>query len=198
MNDLLTNYEKFKPKVKQIRSDRAGTDFIGVGAESEVWRVEVDGSVFALKALRQYSPRGVQRDIAGAVREKVEAGCRGKGIAGLEQIHAASQKDGIVIHNYVPSGCLNPYDVTDEQLESLVATVTEATNAGIEIDGRNEWGNTIYSPVDGFTLIDYWAAKNEVSFQVNIRNALGSLGNRGVMLGGRLGIPLIVANNRER
>jgi predicted Ser/Thr protein kinase len=181
-------YDVFEPIVADIKAGTSSAEFLGSGSESSVWRATIEGSDYAIKFAREYSPRGRRRDTRKAVEGNVAAGLRGLGILGLEQLRTASPEDGVTIYDYASGTKIA--EMTDEAIKAiapahvtaLAETVAAATKAGIELDGWNdEGGNAFFCPLKGFTLIDYWSTEN-ISLEDNKKYAMRSLGRVGVEL----------------
>ena len=187
---LLEQYKYFKPAVDAIREDETDAFYVGDGAESIVWKASVDDREYAIKFIKKLSPRGRPRNIERAVSLKMKSGYRGIGIRGLEQIRAASIDEGIVIYDFATG--INVKTINEEQLsieidpnniEDLKQTVSVASQRGIEFDGWNSSGaNVFYDPTLGFTVIDYLVAERLISYEVNYKNLMKSMGTLGVKL----------------
>ncbi len=182
------SYSEFEPLVREIKTGTSTAEFIGDGAESSVWRVALDGISYAVKCTNVYSSRGRRRDVQRATEAKIEAGLRGVGIPGLEQICTASVEDGVVVYDFVNGTVLSKATeadmskVTSEHITAFQETVFLATEARIEIDGWNsKGGNAFFSPQEGFTLIDYVAREN-ITYKDNLTFAIRSLGQAGLGL----------------
>lgn len=176
-------FDKFKESVERIKSRETDAQFLGRGAESNVWKVGEGESAYVVKLMNERSVRDRPRNTVSAAEGKVEAGLSGLGVVGLEQIIAASPTDGAVIYQYVEgttAGNLSYEQVskiTQKQISSLCKTVEIASQRNIEIDGWNDsGGNIIYNPREGFTLIDYWQANRLITFELNRKFVLNSLG----------------------
>ncbi|HEY1085438.1 MAG TPA: hypothetical protein VGE34_01790 [Candidatus Saccharimonadales bacterium] len=192
MKSFTENYEKFKQSVISIRNGEADAAFVGEGAESEVWRVQVDRSDYAVKLIKPLSLRGRRRDVQKAVQEKVDTASRAEGIAGLEQLQAASVEEGVVVYEFAKGLSLarksirSVSKVPQSQLVALVDTVSQASRVGIEFDGWNRTGdNVFYETEKGFTLIDYWLSGRPIDAERNLSYVVKSLGSSS-MLGDEL------------
>lgn len=182
-------YSEFQPLVREIQAGGGTGEYIGGGAESSVWRVALEGLNYAVKFTNPYSPRGRKRDVQRAVEGKVQTGLKGLGISGLEQLCTASPEDGVTIYRFIDGVVLSKATdndiskITPQHFANLRKTVLLATQAGIEIDGWNDYGgNAIFSPSEGITLIDYWADTN-ITYAENLRYTVKSLGQAGLGLG---------------
>jgi predicted Ser/Thr protein kinase len=189
MNYLPKMYDEFKHSVSGIKAGNADAEFIGEGAESTVWRMTQSGLDYAVKLANEYSVRGRRRDVVGATKQKIVSGLRGQGIAGLEQLQAASPEEGALIYDYVNGITLSKMtdqdinNVTQDQVSALWRTVLSATQAGIEFDWMNSGGdNVIFNSESGFTLIDYWSASQKINMEENRKRVIKSLGPVGLKL----------------
>lgn len=190
MREIFENYREFEFVKEEIEAGEG--EYIGEGSESTVWRVNRESGTYAVKVINplSLSPRGRPRSVPLVAKMKVEAGIRGQGVEGLEQIRAASLEDGVVIWDYAQG--IKEFDaatIPDSQIGALMATICTATSLGLQFDGCNRsGGNAIYSPDRGFTLIDYdVTVDNRLSVKENTKYALRSLGAAGVVLAGKLG-----------
>lgn len=189
MNYLPKTYEEFRPFVAGIKAGEGDAEFVGSGAESSVWRIARDDSDYVVKLANEYSVRGRRRNTIGATEQKIVSGLRGQGIAGLEQLQAASPEEGALIYDYANGTTLSKMtdqdinNVTQGQVSDLWRTVLSATEAGIEFDWMNSGGdNVIFNSESGFTLIDYWSASRKISMEENRKRVIKSLGPAGLKL----------------
>lgn len=204
MEKLMKEYGTFEPVVAALKEQRPLANYLGEGAQWNVWYAEVGGEPFAVKLANKLSIRGRQRDTVSAVESVATLAQRAVGIVGLEQIRAASPQDGAAIFEYV-DGTLaadmsNANSVSDEAVAELVETVKRATSAGIEMDGWNsDGGNAFYSEKAGFTLIDYLPLPNErVTWAMNLKYTLRSLGRIGNDLVLRGNMSYVLAGKAEK
>lgn len=191
MKKFTNEYERFADAARSIKvGDGTGT-YLGEGSESQAWLINDEGRQYVLKFANTLSPRGRQRNIAAAINNVMVVGAKAEGISGLEQLRAASPGDGVAVYDFIPGQTVDGIaagDVSDEQVSTLLKTITEATNAGIEFDGWNITGsNGIYSPATGFTFLDFWSAAGRLTLEKNTKYALRSLGAVGLVLAERTG-----------
>lgn len=189
INYLPRSYDDFGPAVADIKAGTTTADFLGKGAESAVWRVPLNDSLYAVKIANEVNSRGRKRDTLRATQAKIAVGQKGLGISGLEQVQAGSPEEGVVIYEYVDGVKLSAISdeasdrITRKHIESLWKTVRAATQAGIEFDGWNSSGdNAFFSQETGFTLIDYWQAGPNLQFENNWLYAVRSLGSVGLKI----------------
>jgi hypothetical protein len=169
MNRIFRSYSEFAPIVASIKAGDSSARFLGSGAESSVWHSTVNGTEYVIKLINTLSARGKPRDTLRATEGKINAGIRGLGIRGLEQLQAASLDDRATVHEYaqgIPVSSMTEADaemISDKHIADLYETILSATEAGIEFDGWNSEGdNAFFSPDSGFTLIDYWATERKI------------------------------------
>jgi len=195
MNKFLDEYVRFAEIVNTIKKGSGPALYVGSGSESQVWRIEEQERLYAVKIANSLSIRGRRRDTAKVVMNAIMIGERANGIAGLEQLCAASPETGATIYDFASGQSVTALDeafarnnVTDEQIDTLIDTVAAATEAGLMIDGLNDSGaNAFYDDEAGFTLIDFRAANENLTFKQNMKYALRSLGRVGLVLAERTG-----------
>lgn len=115
-------------------------------------------------------------------------------MAGLEQIQSASAKDGVAIYTRVNGQTLQSMNendiesITDSQMTAFFETVDTAVEMGIQFDPWNQDGsNVMYSPGDGFTLIDYFIDYTNTTKEENRLNGYKSLGPQVIRLAKKFG-----------
>lgn len=182
-------YEKFESTVEDIRTGAKQVRFLGGGSESEVFEAEVDGQFYAVKFARRYTRLDRPRNTAAATQRKVDAGLRGLGVSGLEQIQTASAERGVAIYDRVDGTTVKTLSeadltfVTKTQMESFFETVDTAVEMGIEFDPWNRDGtNVLYSPRNGFTLIDYFVDYAQTTKEESRLNGYRALGAQAIKL----------------
>lgn len=162
--EMLKEYGRFEPTITTLRTELADPakrkehpNFLGNGSNAMVFSITEGDKSYAVRVPKGkgISPGAIDRHLAGAVL--------GKGIPHLEQIVAASYKDGVTVAEVMPGkevGHLTPdeiKDITDEQLGELVDTLVAASKHGIEIDPKPS--NIFYDPKEGYGIVDYHSSK---------------------------------------
>jgi hypothetical protein len=162
--DMLEAYSRFEPIIGQLRTELADPaarkqhpNFLGNGSNATVFSVEEGDKKYAVRVPNGggISPAAIDSHLAGAVL--------GNGVPHLEQIVAASYKDGVTVAEVMPGkevGGLTVDDISkisDEQLGTLVDTLAEVSKRGIEIDPKPS--NIFYDPEAGYGIVDYHSSK---------------------------------------
>ena len=182
-------YEKFESIVENIRTGAVQVSYLGGGSESRVYKAEVDERLYAVKFAVQWTPLDRPRNTARATQRKIDAGLRGLGVTGLEQIESASTDAGVAVYNLVNGKTVSSMteeelaSVTSIQMASFFETVDTAVELGIEFDPWNQDGsNVMYTPEEGFTLIDYFVEYTQTTKEESRLNGYKSLGSQAVKL----------------
>jgi hypothetical protein len=162
--DMLKEYGNFEPTIATLRAElsdpatrKEHPNFLGNGSNATVFSITEGDKSYAVRVPngKGISPEAIDSHLAGAVL--------GKGIPHLEQIVAASYKDGVTVAEVMSGkevGHLTPNEVrgvTDEQLGELVDTLTAVSEHGIEIDPKPS--NIFYDPKEGYGIVDYHSSK---------------------------------------
>jgi hypothetical protein len=162
--EMLTEYEHFEPIISRLRSElvdpalrKQHPNFLGNGSNSMVFSIAEGEKVYAVRVPngKDISPEAIDSHLASAVL--------GRGIPHLEQIVAASYKDGVTVAEIMPgkeSGHLTVDEVSavsEEQLGELVETLIAVSEHGIEIDPKPS--NIFYDPKEGYGIVDYHSSK---------------------------------------
>lgn len=176
-------YDEFKETVDGLRSGEVEAKYIGSGSESNVFEVTIDGNKYAVKFANKLTTLGRTRNTGQATQRKIDAGLRGLGMAGLEQIQAASIEEGVSIFKLIDG--MMAKTMTDDAVEQVSRldfqnfcnTVNQAAEVGIEFDPWNQDGsNVLYNPNTGFTLLDYFVGYARTAPEDSKVNGLLSLG----------------------
>jgi hypothetical protein len=161
---MLKEYDRFEPTIAKLRAEltdpatrKDHPGFLGNGLVAMAFLITEDDASYVVRIPSGDvpSPAVIDEHLAGAVL--------GNGIPHLEHIIAASYKDGVTVAEVMPGkevSALTPDEIkgiTDEQLGTLVDTLTAASEHGIEIDPKPS--NVFYDPMEGFGLIDYHSSK---------------------------------------
>ncbi len=159
---VYANYDSFSDVVAPLIAKYNGFGYgrkieddlyVNTGQNTAVFLVTENDKKYAVKV-----PRGVREHIAEDTEEEVAANSRVRGIHGYEQIVAASP-EGIIISEYIKGSDMSditPDDlgcITPEQIDQYVRSIIEGHAHKISIDPKP--GNVIYSPENGFTIIDF-------------------------------------------
>ena len=162
--DMLKEYGNFEPTIATLRAElsdpatrKEHPNFLGNGSNATVFSITEGDKSYAVRVPngKGISPEAIDSHLAGAVL--------GKGIPHLEQIVAASYKDGVTVAEVMSGkevGHLTPDEVrgvTDEQLGELVDTLAAVSEHGIEIDPKPS--NIFYDPKEGYGIVDYHSSK---------------------------------------
>lgn len=162
--EMLKEYGRFEPTIATLRTELADPakrkehpNFLGNGSNAMVFSITEGDKSYAVRVPngKGISPAAIDSHLAGAVL--------GKGIPHLEQIVAASYKDGVTVAEVMPGkevGHLTPDEisgVTDEQLGELVDTLVAVSEHGVEIDPKPS--NIFYDPKEGYGIVDYHSSK---------------------------------------
>lgn len=162
--EVLQGYSEFAPLISRLREELSDPTtrkehpaFIGNGSNSKVFSITHEGTTYAVRIPNgeRLNPSVVDSHLAGTLL--------GKDMPHMEQIVAASYKDGVTVAEMIPGvemGDLNIEDVeqiTDEQLRDLVNTVIKANEKGIEIDPKPS--NFLYDREKGFGIVDYHSSR---------------------------------------
>jgi hypothetical protein len=162
--EMLKEYGRFEPAIATLRTELADPatrkehpNFLGNGSNATVFSVTEGDKSYAVRVPngKGISPGAIDSHLAGAVL--------GKGIPHLEQIVAASYKDGVTVAELMPGrevGHLTVDEIkgiTDEQLGELVDTLAAVSEHGIEIDPKPS--NIFYDPKEGYGIVDYHSSK---------------------------------------
>lgn len=162
--EMLKEYGRFEPTIAALRTELADPatrkqhpNFLGNGSNAMVFSITEGEKSYAVRVPngKGISPAAIDSHLAGAVL--------GKGIPHLEQIVAASYKDGVTVAEVMPGkevGHLSVEEVrniSDEQLGELVDTLQAVSERGIEIDPKPS--NIFYDPKEGFGIVDYHSSK---------------------------------------
>jgi len=158
--DLLSAYSDFEPVVNEQWNElsdpatlKSHPIYLGSGSNATVFSIERDNKKYAVRMPKGNAkkPELIDAHLAGAVL--------GKGVPHLEQIVAASYKDGVTVAEVMPGKEIGKLEaeeaaqVTNEQLRELVDTLIEAHNRGIGIDTKPS--NLLYDANEGYGIIDY-------------------------------------------
>lgn len=162
--EMLKEYGRFEPSIATLRVKLADPatrkqhpNFLGNGSNAMVFSINEGDKTYAVRVPngKGISPATIDSHLAGAVL--------GKGIPHLEQIVAASYKDGVTVAEVMPGREVGHLtvdeirDVTDEQLRELVSTLASVSEHGIEIDPKPS--NIFYDPKEGYGIVDYHSSK---------------------------------------
>ena len=187
-------YGKFEAAIEDIKTGATQVRFLGNGSESEVFEMSVDDDLYAAKFAIAWTRIGRPRDTARATQRKIDAGMRGLYVPGLEQIQSASTDAGVAIYSLVDGKNVASMaeeeiaQITDDQMASFFETVDAAVEIGIEFDPWNQDGsNVMFSPQEGFTLIDYFVDYAETDKEESRLNGYRSLGSQAINLAQRFG-----------
>lgn len=178
--EMFKEYGRFEPTITTLRAELADPakrkehpNFLGNGSNAKVFSITEGDKSYAVRVPNGHgiSPLEIDSHIAGAVL--------GKGIPHLEQIVAASYKDGVTVAEVMPGkevGHLTPEEIksiTDEQLGELVDTLVAVSEHGIEIDPKPS--NIFYDPKEGFGIVDYHSSKvaGKISADQNLGTIVG-------------------------
>ena len=178
---MLSNYNGFEPSITILEGELSNPatreehpNFLGTGSNSMVFSIAVGGKAYAVRVPhgRDSNPAAIDSHLAGAVL--------GKGVPHLEQIVAASYKDGVTVAEMMPGkevGNLTIDEaqaVTNEQLGVLVDTLIAVSKRGIEIDSKPS--NIFYDPKEGYGIVDYHSSK--VAGKISADQDLGTIVGR--------------------
>ncbi len=187
-------YEKFETTIENIKRGALQVRYLGGGSESSVYETEVDGRLYAVKFAVKWTRLDRPRNTIRATQRKIDAGLRGLGMVGLEQIESASAEAGAAIYDLVDGKTVSSMTeeelalVTDAQMVSFFETVDAAVELGIEFDPWNQDGsNVMFSSEEGFTLIDYFVDYTQTDKEESRLNGYRSLGSQAVKLAGLFG-----------
>ncbi|QQS20341.1 hypothetical protein IPL85_02750 [Candidatus Saccharibacteria bacterium] len=162
--EMLKGYSRFERTIATLRAElselatrKEHPNFLGNGSNATVFSIIEGDKSYAVRVPngKEISPGAIDSHLAGAVL--------GKGIPHLEQIVAASYKDGVTVAEVMPGrevGHLTVDEikgVTDEQLVELVDTLVAVSDQGIEIDPKPS--NIFYDPKEGYGIVDYHSSK---------------------------------------
>lgn len=184
-NDLPVDYEVFQQTVADLLYDGSNFNFLGAGADSRVYRIDLPMGSFAVKIAKEgaLNSRGRVMCRSMMTSSNINSGIRGLGVPGIEQIVSGSVDNYIAIYNIAKGNILSRVTddyldyVTAEQKEALYETVKIATDKGLAFDGYNPSGaNAFYDMDEGFTLIDYRIPYWNMTFSENWSAAMRSLG----------------------
>lgn len=178
-------YSKFQPIIRRITSGNTDLRPIGEGAESKVWRAQIESNYYAIKIAKEgaVNGRGRLMDRGLMTEGRIQSGVAALGVTGLEQFVAGSTEDCAAIFQFVDGVRLTDFKsdsldlVTANQKDRLAETIAAATEIGLAFDYANPSGaNAFYNPSIGFTLIDYKQTVRQISYEENWANAMRSLG----------------------
>ncbi|MCB9819892.1 hypothetical protein H6796_01155 [Candidatus Nomurabacteria bacterium] len=162
--EMLQAYDHFESTIATLRAELADParrkehpNFLGNGSNAMVFSISEGNKSYAVRVPNgdASNPSTIDSHLAGAVL--------GKGIPHLEQIVAASYKDGVTVAEVMPgkeTGDLTLkeiHGVTDQQLGELVDTLIAVSEHGIEIDPKPS--NIFYDPEEGYGIVDYHSSK---------------------------------------
>jgi hypothetical protein len=170
---ILSAYKRFQSHVDRLKNEltklssiRDHPAFLGNGSSSNVFSIDIEGQLYAIRIPnenRVLPPSIVDGHIASAIL--------GEGVPHLEQIVAASYKDGVTVAKIMAGKEMGKLEinelkqVTDLQLDELIDTVIVANNRGINIDPKTS--NIFYDSVHGFGIIDYHNSK--ISYNAGVQ-----------------------------
>ncbi|MCA9340946.1 hypothetical protein KC952_00265 [Candidatus Saccharibacteria bacterium] len=178
---MLNDYNGFGPEIAILKSEllnlatgKEHHNFLGTGSNSMVFSITKGDKAYAVRVPhgRDSNPAAINSHLAGAVL--------GKGVPHLEQIVAASYKDGVTVAEMMPGkevGNLTIDEaqaVTNEQLGVLVDTLIAVSERGIEIDSKPS--NIFYDPKEGYGIVDYHSSK--VAGKISADQDLGTIVGR--------------------
>jgi hypothetical protein len=193
-NSLPRSYDNFRQTISDMNTGVIKPRYLGGGSESQVFEATLDDGRYAVKFANRYTVLDRPRNTAAATQRKIDAGLRGLGIAGLEQIATASIEDSVAVYNLVEGKIVklmtdeDLQKVTETQMLSFYDSIDRAIEAGIEFDPWNQDGsNVIYSPDAGFTLIDYFVDYAKISPEESKLNGFRALGAAAAKLVGIFG-----------
>ena len=194
---LPKEYREFESAVNDINTGAMQVEYLGGGSESQVFRLAVGSEAYAVKFAKKWTRLDRPRDIVTATQRKIDAGMRGLGVDGLEQIETASPEDGVSIFDIamgITASTMTNEEidgVTEAELQRLVKTIDTAVELGIEFDPWNQDGsNALYLPGVGFTLIDYFVDYAKTSTEQSRDNGFKALGGVAVRLAEKYGLKL--------
>jgi hypothetical protein len=158
-------YDRFRPMVVALKRGLEDPEareyhpaYLAEGTMSKIYTVERDDQSYVVRipdAVLQPSPSLVNDHLGGAVLVR--------GVPHFEQIVAASYEDGVTVAEKLPGVGLGQIDldgikaISDEQLSTLVDTLSIADNRGVRLDFAPD--NFLYDHTKGFGLIDYTSWK---------------------------------------
>jgi hypothetical protein len=192
--NLPNQYSEFKQVVDEIRTGSVQVRYLGGGAESEVYEAILDDKKYAVKFANKYTRLDRPRNTERATQRKIDAGLRGLGVQGLEQIKAASTEEGVAIFELIEGTTVQSMDdtaianVSSREFQMFCETINQAVELGIEFDPWNQDGsNVVYTPNVGFTAIDYFVNYAKTSPDDNRVNGLLALGSAAMKFIDRFG-----------
>lgn len=161
--NIKTYNEKFKLAITELRAKMPQKnplmprkqklpEYLGAGGMSVVFRIEVDGKMYAAK-FANFGAGGTNFDIKPLLRAK--------GIPHTAQLAAYSFEDNVIIMGLLPgknAGSLAPEEAPmsmykDDKIIQLIDTVIALDAHGIAIDPNPD--NFMYDSVQGFSVLDY-------------------------------------------
>ncbi len=188
-NTIPQPYKKFESTIEEIRTGALQVRYLGGGSESRVYEAAVDDRLYAAKFAVKWTHLDRPRNTARATQRKIDAGLRGLDVAGLEQIESASTEAGVAVYGLLNGKTVASMaeeelaSVSDAQMTSFFKTVDTAVELGIEFDPWNQDGsNVMYSPEEGFTLIDYFVEYAQTTKEESRLNGYKSLGFQAIKL----------------
>lgn len=179
--DMIKAYKTFAPKIEELKAalgDSASREdnpaFLGRGSNSGVFIISEAGKSYAVRIPHgeRLNPTDIDSHVAGAIL--------GKGVPHLEQIVAASYKDGVTEAEIMLGAEVGTLDaetinqVTDDQLNELLDTLITANNRGIVIDPKPS--NFFYDPKSGYGIVDYFSLKASSKLDRNLGSLARTIG----------------------
>lgn len=194
---LPKEYTEFESAVNDIKTGAVQVEYLGGGSESRVFKLVIESEAYAVKFAKKWTSLDRPRNIVAATQRKIDAGIRGLGVDGLEQIEAASTENGVSIFDIamgVTASTMTNEEVdgvTEAEVQRLINTINTAAELGIEFDPWNQDGsNALYLPGVGFTLIDYFVDYAKTTAEQSRDNGFKALGEVAVKLTKKFGLRL--------
>lgn len=162
---IYASYGTFKDAVSPYAEKYTGfryvtnedSAFVNKGQNTAVFLIEQDGKGYVAKI-----PTARREGYTDLVDEVVEASSLVMGIPGYERIVAASP-EGVIVSEKIEGSDLADIAVEDlsaityEQIDNYIQAIIAGHAQGIAIDPKP--ANVMYSPNNGFTIIDFGTQK---------------------------------------
>lgn len=162
--DLLRGYKPFDAEVERIKAQletkpaKEIEGFLASGNESDVFTVENNGKLYALRISKVNGKEGAY-SAAEHIDSYLEGSFRAAHIDGMEKLVGLSYEKGATVGEIIPGKPMAEYAaeeiaaIPQEHYKKLAITVVQAAKAGISLDGNE--GNLLYDAESGFGFVDF-------------------------------------------
>jgi hypothetical protein len=171
--EMIKNYrEKFVTVVAALKTrialgdPRTLPEHLGSGANTSVFRIEVEGKSYAAKLSND----------TGLIDFTIRSLLRAKGISRVAHLAGYSFEDGVVVMQLLPGTDITKFSpeetpaYSDQDILQLIEIIRELDANGLEIDPKPS--NFMYDPEQGFSVLDYHLKNDSYGIAREIKDLL--------------------------